>query len=110
MEDFVTAIMPVVNELLTTIVILIFGYIGTKLKAIKDKQINTAEKEMVVQHTVKYVEQVYKDVHGQEKFDACLAKVDEILKEKGIPFGQEEIKVLIESAVNSMNYAAKVKD
>lgn len=107
MEELMSFIMPIFNNIVITIVAAIFGYIGIKLKNFRQNQVNDAEKEAVVRHTVEYIEQVFKDVHGQAKFDACLDKVGKILREKGIPFGKEEIKVLIESAVKSMNDAMK---
>lgn len=103
MNEFLAAAMPGLLQALEAVIAIICGYVGIKLKQMYNQKINSQEKIDVVWHTVKYVEQIYKDLHGQEKLDKAVDTAGTILKSKGIPIGADEIRVLIESAVSSMN-------
>ena len=92
-------IMEYLPKILEYVIIIIAGVLANKAK----KLINTDIKKAIVRDTVKYVEQVFKDVHGVEKLDAAKDKAVALLKEKGIKISDEEIIVLIESAVSEMN-------
>lgn len=103
LTEIMEAIQPMIVNVIVTVVGIVASYVGLKVKSIYNEKVNTKEKETVVQHTVEYVEQVYKDVHGEEKFNAAMDKVIELLEEKGIEFTKAELEVLIESAVNGFN-------
>lgn len=92
-------IMEYLPKILEYAIIIIAGILANKAK----KLINTDIKKAIVRDTVKYVEQVFRDVHGVEKFDAAKDKAVALLREKGIKISDEEIIVLIESAVSEMN-------
>lgn len=57
--------------------------------------------------TVKYVEQIYTDIHGEDKLNEALKQASSILQEKGIQVSQDQLKTLIESAVYGMNQGIK---
>lgn len=105
MENFLAQILPAINDLLAAIIMCVCGFLANKIRTMINKKENRDETEAVIKHTVQYVEQVYSDLHGQDKFNACLEKIEELLEEKGVPFSKEEIEVLIEAAVNSLNLA-----
>lgn len=92
-------IMEYLPKILEYVIIIIAGVLANKAK----KLINTDIKKAIVRDTVKYVEQVFKDIHGVEKLDAAKNKAITLLREKGIKISDEEIIVLIESAVSEMN-------
>ena len=92
-------IMEYLPKILEYVIIIIAGVLANKAK----KLINTDIKKAIVRDTVKYVEQVFRDVHGAEKLDAAKDKAVALLREKGIKISDEEIIVLIESAVSEMN-------
>lgn len=79
------------------------GYVGVALKDIFEKHINTKIKKDVARTVVKAVEQLYKDLHGEEKYNKAVEAMSEMLAEKGIAIGELEIRMLIESAVNEFN-------
>ena len=54
--------------------------------------------------TVKYIEQIYKDVHGTEKLEKAKETMLALLEEKGIKISDVELVILLESAVKDMNY------
>ena len=79
----------------------IFGYLGTRVKGIYEKYINTKLKESIVEYTCKYVEQIYSALSGEEKLQKALEAACEMLAEKGITISELELRVLIEASVNS---------
>ena len=58
---------------------------------------------IVAMVVVQFVEQAYKDLHGEEKLSAALATLSELLAEKKIYATETEMKVLIEAAVAEFN-------
>lgn len=85
----------------------IAGYLGIVAKNLFTKYINDKTKEAVAKTAVKFVEQVYKDLHGEDKLNAALNAASEMLAEKGITVSQLEMRVLIEAAVAEFNEAFK---
>ena len=83
----------------------IAGYIGIVAKNLVTKYINDKTKEAVAKNAVKFVEQVYKDLHGEDKLNAALEAASEMLAEKGITVSHLELRVLIEAAVAEFNEA-----
>ena len=94
--QMVTEYLPVI---LTAVLTTIVGF----MKAKYDKVANDDTKKNVVADTVKYIEQIYKDIHGKDKLAKAEEKVKELLEEKGIKISDNELVTLIESAVKDMN-------
>ena len=101
------AIQPYLLEVLGLILTGVVTYIGIQVKKVHEKYIDTQVKKDVVDSTVKYVEQVYKDIHGEEKLVKAKEKALEWLKEKGISVSDTELEILIEAAVNAFNKGLK---
>jgi hypothetical protein len=49
------------------------------------------------------VEQMYRDIKGEEKFRIALENITEILNQKGIVVTELELQMLIESCVSEFN-------
>ena len=94
-------------QILYTIITAIAGYIGIVLKNLATKYINDKTKKSVAKSAVQFVEQVYKDLHGDEKLTQALYAASEMLAEKGITVTELELRVLIEAAVAEFNEAFK---
>ena len=62
-------------------------------------------KRSIAKAVVQFVEQVYKDIHGEEKLFAALDRASQLLAEKGIKFSAVEMETLIEAAVAEFNEA-----
>ena len=92
-------------QLLYAIITAIAGYIGIVVKNLVTKYLNDKTKQAVAKTAVKYVEQVCKDLHGEEKLNEALIAASEMLAEKGITITDLEIRVLIEAAVAEFNEA-----
>lgn len=103
MDAMLEAIQPAFMSLLGTVVTCLFGYIGLKAKQVYTKYVDNQVKQDVVNSTVNYVEQVYKNIHGEEKLQKAKEKVTEILTEQGIKITDADLEMLIESAVYGLN-------
>lgn len=92
-------------QLLYAIITAIAGYIGIVVKNLVTKYLNDKTKLAVAKTAVQYVEQVYKDLHGEDKLMQALMAASEMLAEKGINITDLEMRVLIEAAVAEFNKA-----
>ena len=95
------------SSILYTVITAIFGYIGIALKNLFTKYINDKTKKDVAKTCVKAIEQIYRDLHGEEKLNKCIEYVSAMLGEKGIVISEIEIRMLIEAAVREMNEPIK---
>ena len=98
--------MSILNECLdiilpaiASVIAVLFGVLGAKLKSVYDTKIKTDTAKSVVDDVVKFVQQVYKDLDGPEKLQKALTEASTILNEKGISISDTELDMLIESAV-----------
>lgn len=90
-------------EILHTVIVGIAGYIGIVVKNLCTKYINDKTKAAVAKTAVQFVEQVYKDLHGEEKLHEAMSAASEMLAEKGITVSDLEMRVLLEAAVAEFN-------
>ena len=94
-------------QLLYAIITGIAGYVGIVIKNLCTKYINDKTKAVVAKNAVQFVEQVYKDLHGEEKLNEALRAAAEMLNDKGITVSDLELRVLVEAAVSEFNDAFK---
>ena len=103
----VIMIVEFINEYGTTILYTVLtalaGYIGLFVKSLYTKYVNDKTKKDVVSTCVKAVEQLYKDLHGEEKYNEVVKSASEMLSLKGIFISDLELKILIEAAVGEFN-------
>lgn len=92
---------PYLMEIIVTILTAIATYIGAKIKKIYEEKANDETKRKVVSTVVKAVEQLYKDLKGDEKLEKAKEAVLEMLNEKGITITELEMNMLIEEVCNS---------
>ena len=97
-------------QILYTIITAIAGYIGIVIKNLCSKYINDKTKAAVAKTAVQFVEQVYKDLHGEEKLNEALRAAAEMLNKKGITVSDLELRVLVEAAVAEFNDAFNKKN
>ena len=73
--DWMTMLNQMLNIILPAAACLVaiwFGILGNKMKAAYLEKVNSETKKNVVQTTVEYVEQVYKDIHGEAKLNKAI--------------------------------------
>lgn len=92
-------------QLMYAIITAIAGYLGIVVKNLVTKYLNDKTKKAVARSAVQFVEQVYKDIHGEDKLAEALVAASEMLAEKGIHVTELELRVLIEAAVAEFNKA-----
>lgn len=90
-------------DILYTVVMALVGYIGIALKSLFTKYVNDKTKQSVAKTAVQFVEQVYKNLHGEEKLNAAFTAASEMLAEKGITISELEMRALLEAAVGELN-------
>lgn len=90
-------------ELLYTVVIGIAGYIGLAIKKVIQRVADDRTKESIARTVVKAVQQIYKDLNGEEKLIKATENIAEMLADKNIIINDLEIRMLIEAAVREMN-------
>ncbi|MBE6120091.1 MAG: hypothetical protein E7189_06610 [Erysipelotrichaceae bacterium] len=103
MEQIVETIMPAVLQLAGTVLMCVAGVVGYQIKKEYNKYVDNQTKYDIVNSTVEYVEQVYKDIHGEEKLQKALDRASELLTDAGITVTTTELETLIEAAVNGFN-------
>ena len=86
-------------EIISTILTAIFGFLGVKIKRYLDEKENARIVQHIVKTAVLAVEQMYKDVSGEEKFELAMKNITEMLEQKGIVVTELELKLLIERCV-----------
>ena len=93
------------TTILYTILTAIAGWLGIVVKNLYAKHINTKTKKDVAYTVVLGVEQIYKDLHGEEKLNKALTAASEMLAKEGIKVSDLELKMLFEAAVAEFNDA-----
>lgn len=95
------------GEIIALIVTVIFGALGFVVKNLAKTYLNDKRKQDIARAVVRFVEQCFKELHGEEKLLAALNRASAIMAEKGIDFSETEMVTLIESAVAEFNEAFK---
>lgn len=90
-------------EILGSILVALAGYIGIAIKSLIKRYINDNTKRSIASAVVSAVEQIFTDIHGEEKFDEAKNRIVKILNTKGIKITDDELDVLVEDAVRAMN-------
>lgn len=92
-------------EILGSIFVALAGIFGMVVKNMVAKYLDTDTKRTLAKVVVQFVEQTYKELHGEEKLTAALNVFEELLAEKNIYASSVEMQVLLESAVAEFNKA-----
>lgn len=96
MHEIMLELQPHLITIAVTLLSAFTGWLGMKVKAFLD----TKEKRLIVEATVKYVEQVGKTLGGDEKLALAKTKALEWMNTKGFSISEIELDILIESTVN----------
>ena len=87
------------SQILGTLLICLFGFFGMIAKRILD----TPLKVQLAKIAVQFAEQTCKALGGEEKLNAALAALSELLAQKHIRATESEMRILLESAVAEFN-------
>ena len=96
-----------INQIILMLILALAAWLGAQVKNLYRKYITTEIKQNVCRTVVRFVEQVYIDLHGPEKLAQAMEKASEILEGYGITISESELIAMIEAAVNEFNNAFK---
>ena len=105
MELFIEFINDYGVEIIMAVLTFVAGILGTAIKKLYTKYVNNKVTRTIVKTAVMGVEQMYKELHGEEKLNAALVAASEMLETKGIIVTEFELRMLIEAAVGEFNKA-----
>lgn len=97
-------------DLLPIVIAAVGTFIIGIIKAKYTEYVNTDTKKELAMLTVRYVEQVFKALHGDEKLNKAKSAFIKVLNERGIEISEDEVNILLESAVHKMNEDAGSKE
>ncbi len=98
------------NQMLLLVFLALAAWLGVQAKKLYTKYINTAIKQNVCRTAVRFVEQVFTDIHGAEKLKQAMIKASELLANYGIQISDEELIAMLEAAVNEFSDNFNKKD
>ena len=90
-------------QIVQMVIIAIVAWLGAEAKRLYNKYVSTEIKQSVCRTVVRFVEQVYVDLHGADKLHMAMQRAVLILKEYGIDISENELVALLEAAVNEFN-------
>lgn len=94
------------TQVLLLLILALASFLGVQARNLYRKFVTTEIKQSVCRTAVRFVEQVYIDLHGPEKLAQAMLRASEILKsEYGIQISDSELIAMIEAAVNEFNNA-----
>ena len=105
MEFFKEFISNYGAELLGTIITGIAAYLGVVAKQLIEKYMQDKTVKSVAKTVAIAVEQIWKDLHGEEKLAKAMENFSDMLAEKGITISELEMRVQLEAAVGEFNKA-----
>ena len=108
MEDFILMfINQYAAEILFAILTAVASAIGTWIGKVYKQKVNTQMKRDVVKTCCTAVEQLYKDLKGEEKFAIACKYIEQMLAEKKITITHLEMQMLIEEVCHSFAHAVE---
>ena len=90
-------------EIIMTVLTAVGTFLGFVFKKLYTRVVNDKIKQEVAELVVQGVEQMYKNLHGEEKMEKALEAASEMLENKGITVSAFELKMLLEAAVAKFN-------
>ena len=91
------------DTILYTIIMAIISYLGITIKRLITIIYQNREKKEVIEITCKATEQLYSNLTNEEKLNKTITNASLMLKEKGIAITNLELRMLIESTINTFN-------
>ena len=91
------------NQFLLAVFLAVSAWLAMQAKNLYRKYINSETKQNVIRSVVRFVEQVYVDLHGRDKLEMAMQRASQLLAEYGIDISDQELITLIEAAVNEFN-------
>lgn len=97
--DILNQCLDILLPAVASVIAVLLGVLATKIKTAYNDKVQDETVRTIIKSVVEWAQQVYKDCDGPEKLQKALDKASVILNEKGITISDEELNMLIESAV-----------
>lgn len=97
--DILNQCLDILLPAVASVIAVLLGVLATKIKTTYNDKVQDETVRTIVKSVVEWAQQVYQDCEGPEKLQKALEKASIILNEKGITISDEELNMLIESAV-----------
>ena len=97
--DILNQCLDILLPAVASVIAVILGVLATKIKTTYNDKVQDETVRTIVKSVVEWAQQVYQDCEGPKKLQKALEKASAILNEKGITISDEELNMLIESAV-----------
>ena len=94
-----------ITQIILILLLALASFLGAQIKRLYNTYVTTEIKQSVCRTAVRFVEQVYQDIHGPEKLAQAMKKASEILQEYGVTISDAELIAMLEAAVNEFNDA-----
>ena len=106
MNEFISAYgLPIIGSIITAVL----GWVGMQIKALYERYVDTKEKQAVCRTVVAAVDQIYKDLGGEEKLDKAIEAASDMLNARGITCTELELRMLLESAVYALKGGGEIE-
>lgn len=97
--DILNQCLDILLPAVASVIAVLLGVLATKIKTTYNDKVQDETVRTIVKSVVEWAQQVYQDCEGPEKLQKALEKASAVLNEKGITISDEELNMLIESAV-----------
>ena len=106
MNEFISVYgLPIIGSIVTAVL----GWVGLQIKALYERYVNTKEKQAVCKTVVAAVDQIYKDLGGEEKLNKAIEAASDMLNARGISCTELELRMLLESAVYALKGGGEIE-
>ena len=106
MNEFISAYgLPIIGSIITAVL----GWVGLQIKALYERYVDTKEKQAVCRTVVAAVDQIYKDLGGEEKLNKAIEAASDMLNARGITCTELELRMLLESAVYALKGGGEIE-
>ena len=106
MNEFISAYgLPIIGSIITAVL----GWVGLQIKALYERYVDTKEKQAVCRTVVAAVDQIYKDLGGEEKLSKAIEAASDMLNARGISCTELELRMLLESAVYALKGGGEIE-
>lgn len=106
-------LMPLIQQVLLVLVTVGVGFVIALLQKkfgiekMKKFQIELESKKTLVSIAIKFIQQAYEDLDGEEKLELAMDWISEEFAKKGMNVSDEEIEGLIESTLKELKLQFK---
>ena len=97
------------SQVLLSILCMLFGGLGLLVRQLAQRYLTDESKRAAAATAVRFAEQVFSDLHGEEKLAKAMEAAALLLKNKRIPFDEKEMRILLEAALQAFHTALQRK-